>query len=174
GIIEYRNVEIQEDEDGQTIIYYQRSLSLENLSAKLNEHGYTQDSALLDELINSKDKMLSAFYHALTSSGRDDFDSDDSRKILEVLNERSLDEKRNEIIEEIKSNEKYSYQWFVSYLEYLLTFEELSDTITQKSISFQRIESFYNDGVPSKKYFMLKGANSLIPLNIEVFENFSI
>src|SRR5690606_18524113 len=48
GIIEYRNFEIQEDEDGQTIIYYQRSLSLENLSAKLNEHGYTQDSALLD------------------------------------------------------------------------------------------------------------------------------
>jgi len=174
GIIEYRNFEIQEDEDGQTIIYYQRSLSLENLSAKLNEHGYTQDSALLDELINSKDKMLSAFYHALTSSGRDDFDSDDSKKILEVLNERSLDEKRSEIIEEIKSNEKYSYQWFVSYLEYLLTFEELSDTITQKSISFQRIERFYNDGIPSKKYFTLKGANSLIPLNIEAFENFSI
>jgi hypothetical protein len=174
GIIEYRNVEIQEDEDGQTIIYYQRSLSLENLSAELNEHGYTHDSALLDELINSKDKMLSAFYHALTSSGRDDFDSDDSKKILEVLNERSLDEKRNEIIEEIKSNDKYSYNWFVSNLNYLLTFEELSDTISQKSISFQRIESFYNDGVPSKKYFMLKGANSLIPLNIEVFENFSI
>lgn len=174
GIIEYRNFEIQEDEDGQTIIYYQRSLSLENLSAKLNEHGYTQDSALLDELINSKDKMLSAFYHALTSSGRDDFDSDDSKKILEVLNERSLDEKRNEIIEEIKSNEKYSYNWFVSYLGYLLTFEELSDTITQKSISFQRIERFYNDGIPSKKYFTLKGANSLIPLNIEAFENFSI
>lgn len=174
GIIEYRNVEIQEDEDGQTIIYYQRSLSLENLSTELNEHGYTHDSALLDELVNSKDKMLSAFYHALTSSGRDDFDSDDSKKILEVLNERSLDEKRNEIIEEIKSNDKYSYQWFVSYLEYLLTFEELSDTISQKSISFQRIERFYNDGIPSKKYFTLKGANSLIPLNIEVFDNFSI
>src|SRR5690606_23558621 len=132
------------------------------------------DSALLDELVNSKDKMLSAFYHALTSSGRDDFDSDDSKKILEVLNERSLEEKRNEIIEEIKSNDKYSYNWFVSYLNYLLTFEELSDTISQKSISFQRIESFYNDGVPSKKYFILKGANSLIPLNIEVFDNFSI
>src|SRR5690606_24690720 len=66
------------------------------------------------------------------------------------------------------------YNWFVSYVNYLLTIEELSDTISQKSISFQRIESFYNDGVPSKKYFILKGANSLIPLNIEVFDNFSI
>ncbi|GGF48108.1 AAA domain-containing protein [Echinicola rosea] len=174
GIIEYRNVEVQEDEDGQTIIYYERSLSLENLSEELNKLGFNDDSTLIDELIHSKDKMLSAFYHALTSSGRDDFDSDDSKKILDVLNERSLDEKRNEIIEEIKSNEKYSYKWFISYLEYLLTFEELSDTISQKSISFQRIERFYNDGIPSKKYFKLKGANSLIPLNIEAFENFSI
>ena len=174
GIIEYRNVEIQEDEDGQTIIYYQRSLSLENLSAELNELGYANESYLLDELIISKDKMLSAFYHALTSSGRNDFDSDDTKKILEVLNERSLDEKRNEIIEEIKSNDKYSYNWFVNYLNYLLTFEELSDTISQKSISFQRIERFYNNGIPSKKHFTLKGANSLIPLNIEAFENFSI
>jgi hypothetical protein len=174
GIIEYRNVEIREDEKGQTIIYYQKNLSLENLSAELNELGYQYDSALLDKLISSKDKMLSAFYHALTSSGRDDFDSDDTKKILEVLNERSLDEKRNEIIEDIKTNEKYSYQWFVNYLEYLLTFEELSDTISQKSISFQSIERFYNDGIPSKKYFTLKGANSLIPLNIEAFENFSI
>lgn len=174
GSVQYRNIEVQEDENGQPLIYYHRSLSLENLSTELDEFGYTDDSSLLVELISLRDNMLSAFYHALTSSGRDDFDSEDSKKILDVLNERSLDEKRNEIIEEIKSSQKYSYDWFVSYLNYLLTFEELYDTISQKSISFQQIERFYNDGIPSKKYFTLKGANSLIPLNIEAFENFSI
>jgi hypothetical protein len=174
GNILFKNVEVREDGNNITYIYYQKELSLESLSIELNELEYSDESALVDELIENKDKMLSAFYHAITSSGRDDFDWEDSKKILEVLNERSLDEKRNEIIEEIKSSEKYSYDWFIGYLNYLLTLEELSDTISQKSISFQRIEQFYNDGIPSKKYFTLKGANSLIPLNIEAFENFSI
>lgn len=174
GEIEFRNVEVCEDENKQTIIYYQRSLSFEMLVEELKELDYTDDAELVENLINSRDKILSAFYHALTSSGRDGFDIEDSNKILEALNERSLDEKRNEIIDGIKNSEKYSYNWFMNYMEYLLTFEELSDTISQKSISFQKIERFYSDGIPSKKYFTLKGANSLIPLNIEAFENFSI
>lgn len=174
GTVQYRNIEIKKEGLRHAIIYYHRSLSLENLSAELCELGFTEVSLLINRLISLRDNMLSAFYHTLTSSGRDDFDSEDSKKILDVLNERSLDEKRSEIVEEIKSSEKYSYSWFVNYLDYLLTFEELSDTTSQKSISFQRIERFYNHGIPSKKYFTLKGANSLIPLNIEAFENFSV
>jgi superfamily I DNA and/or RNA helicase len=174
GEIEIRNVEVREDENNQTLIYYQRALSFEMLVEELQELDYEEDAELVEVLINSRDKILSAFYHALTSSGRDGFDFEDSNKILEALNERSLDEKRNEIIEGIKNSEKYSYDWFMNYMEYLLTFEELSDTISQKSISFQKIERFFSDGIPSKKYFTLKGANSLIPLNIEAFENFSI
>ncbi len=173
GEIENKQVQLIEQDDAKVIIY-QRRLSFEIISEELFKQELRNEASIIDELIQKRDKMLSAFYHALTSAGRGDFDSDDTKRILEVLNERSLDEKRKGIITQIKSSAKYSYDWFINYLRYLLTFEELSDTISQKSISFQKIERFFNDGLPSQKYFILRGANSLIPLNIEVFENFSI
>ena len=105
---------------------------------------------------------------------KDDFDDEDTKLLRESLKERNKDEQRNEIVEDIKSSERYSYDWFESYINYLLTFEDIADTTAQKSISFQSIESYSVNGKISDKYFILKGANSMIPLNIEAFEDFSI
>lgn len=175
GNIEGRDIEVQYNAYTETtIIYYQKKKRLEELKDNLSELGYENDSLLVKELIDKRDEMLRTFYHALTSSGMDNFESDDSRLFHDLIKDRELENKRIEIIEDIKTNERYSYEWFSNYLDYLLTFEEKADTITQKSISFQKIERFYSDGVPTKKYFTLKGANNLIPLNIEVFESFSI
>lgn len=175
GNIEARDVEVLYNEYNETTtIYYQRKLSFEDLMNNLSDLGYTDDSSLVEELIDKRDEMLRAFYHTLTANKMDSFSSDDLNLFQDVIKERELENKRIEIVEEIKRNERYSYEWFSNYLDYLLTFEEKADTITQKSISFQKIERFYSDGVPTKKYFTLKGANNLIPLNIEVFESFSI
>lgn len=175
GNIEANDVEVRYDANSEiTRIYYQRKLSFEELMNNLSELGYTDNSSLVEELIDKRDEMLRAFYHTLTANKMDSFSSDDLNLFQDVIKERELENKRIEIVEEIKRNERYSYEWFSNYLDYLLTFEEKADTITQKSISFQKIERFYSDGVPTKKYFTLKGANNLIPLNIEVFESFSI
>ena len=175
GNIEAHDVEVQYDTNSDTtIVYYQRKMSLEELMDNLSESGYTDVSSLVEELIEKRDEMLRAFYHTLTASGRDNFGSDDSKHLHDIFKKKELEDKRTELVENIKGSERYSYDWFSIYLDYLLTFEEKADAITQKSISFQKIERFYIDGIPTEKYFTLKGANNLIPLNIEVFEDFSI
>jgi hypothetical protein len=173
GIISGDDYFITEEADFQ-YIYYKSTLSLEMLFSSLIDNEESDIADLLKDLISDRDKMLAAFYHTLTSSGRDDLDNEDTKLILESLKERSRTEERVEIINDISSNEKYSYDWFESYIRYLLSFEELADTTTQKSISFQKIEPYFIEGKISEKYFMLQGANSMIPLNIESFEDFSI
>lgn len=165
---------VQKDSSDYKTILYQNSLTLEQLVQHLSQNGYQNESEQVELLIQARDKMLSAFYHAVTSTGRDDIDSEDLKKIQEVLKERDLDEKRKELSEEIKSDRKYSYSWFISYIRYLLTFEELAKTTTQKTIAFQRVEQYIHNGIPSNKYLYLRSANSIIPTNIESFENFSI
>ncbi|WP_320112294.1 AAA domain-containing protein [Draconibacterium orientale] len=173
GFVPYKNYHLVEEE-GIKNLYYRSDLPLETLQDLLSQHDEDELVERIQELIDERDKMLKAFYNTLKSSGRDEFDDEDTKQLLKSLNERSNDEKRNEIIEVIKSNQRYSYDWFESYISYLLSFEELEDTTTQKSISFQSIEPYKIQGEESKKYFILKGANSVIPMNIEAFEDFSI
>jgi hypothetical protein len=157
-----------------SIIYYKEKIRWEELSDILDVDDHSELKDLLNELIGSRNRTLAAFYHTLTSSGRDDFDDEDTRRILDNLKMRNLEEERSAIIKDILAEEAYSYKWFVNYIKYLLSFENIAETISQKSISFQRIKSYSIEGKVSEKYFILEGANSLIPVNIEAFEDFSI
>ena len=160
--------------ESETTIYYNKKLRWEDLTQVLNDEGQSNLAKKIEILIESRDKTLAAFYHTLTASGRDDFDDEDTRRILDNLKKCSIEEDRKEIIKDIESNERYSYDWFESYIRYLLSFENLAETTSQKSISFQSIKAYEIDGIISEKYFILEGANSLIPENIELFEGFNI
>lgn len=165
---------LDDEEEDNKKLFYRSDISLESLKTSLLDAEESDLADLLDELIADRNKMLAAFYNTLTASGKDDFDDEDIKLLRKSLKERSKDQERNEIVEDIKSSERYSYDWFESYINYLLTFEDVADTTAQKSISFQSIESYSLNGKISDKYFILKGANSMIPLNIEAFEDFSI
>ena len=167
------NYEVVQDED-EWHIYYKNSVTLEEIVIELEENGEDQIARELEEFIADKDKMLKAFYHAINSSRRGEIDDEDLKRLYDNLNERSSEDRRKEIIESISEEQRYSYEWFLGYIEYLLSFEELADTTTQKSISFQRIEPCVLNGRESRKHFMLRGATSMIPLNIEAFEDFKI
>ncbi len=174
GTVSFADFFLDDEEEDNKKLFYRSDISLETLQTSLVDAELTELADLLDELITDRNKMLAAFYNTLTASGKDDFDDEDTKLLRESLKERSKDEQRNEIVEDIKSSERYSYDWFESYISYLLTFEDVADTTAQKSISFQSIESYSVNGKISDKYFILKGANSMIPLNIEAFEDFSI
>lgn len=161
-------------EDHITEVYYRGNQSLEQLSELLKERGKNSLSESLQNLINSRNDLLTTFYNTIMTQQSDGFQDEDSRKLMEAIQEKSVDEKRKEIISEIKEQERYSYDWFVGYLEYLMTFEELSDTTAQRSISFQKIEDYVYEGRVSEKYFVLKAANSLIPVNIEAYTDFRL
>lgn len=173
GTVSFGNFYLTRNGDSQNI-YYRSEISLETLKSDLENKGFNDISELLQELIVERNKMLTAFYNTLTSIGKNDFDNEDTKRLLESFKERNKDEERNEIVKNIKSSVRYSYDWFESYINYLLTFEDIADTTAQKSISFQSIEAYSVNGKISDKYFILKGANSLIPLNIEAFEDFNI
>jgi hypothetical protein len=166
-------ISIDEDED-LAEIYYLKSLSMENLQELLQDEGYEVLSDQLTKLIESRNKTLASFYHAISASGKEGFDDEDVRMLRESLNKRNIEDRRNEIIEEIKNEDKYSYNWFIKYLEYLQSFDQIVETTSQRSISFQKIEAYEVNGLSSSRYFMIKGASSVIPANIEIFEDFSI
>lgn len=173
GTVIFNNYEINQVDD-HWHIYYNNNITLENLVVELQKDEQDVFAIEVEELIAERDEMLKAFYHALTSSGREDFDDEDLKRLNDNLKERNSEEKRKEIVENLAVLSRYSYQWFLGYIEYLLSFEQLADNITQKSISFQKVEPCIVDGKPSKRYFLLRGATSMIPINIESFEDFDI
>ncbi len=175
GIISQGNYYITSDEDS-IVVYYQRNLSLELLSEEIenNESGNEDVSSELQELISERNRTLAAFYNALTSSGRDDFDNEIANSFMNTLKQKNIEDERETLLNTLSEEQKYSYNWFVTYLKYLLSFEQLAETTAQKSITFQKIKAFQIDNKVSDKYFLLEGANNLIPVNIEAFEDFSI
>ena len=156
-----------------TTIYHRKNLSLEMLCEEL-EAEYSSLATALKGLIGLRNKTLAAFYNAISASGKDDFDDSDAKKLLNNITQQSIEEERKEILDEIGNETRYSYNWFERYLKYLTTFEQIAETTTQKSITFQKITTYLVNDKVSEKYFLLKGANSLIPLNIEAFEDFSV
>jgi hypothetical protein len=154
-------------------LYYDKEHTLEALTAKVTEN-YPAIGKQLAELIFKKDTLLKNFYSTLNAADKDEINDEHLNLIKEALNEESLKQERKELIDKIKEKEDYAYSWFKTYLEFLLTFENSESTTSQKSITFQKIERHIIDDVPSNRFFILKGANSAIPYNIEDFEDFKI
>lgn len=164
---------INETEEGSIELFYDSHTSLEDLSTALSvEHEEIADA--INDLISKRNSMLASLYNALNSAGKGEFKSTHLEALEIAFKEEDLKQKRKDLMETIKGNLDYSYTWFKAYLEVLLTYESKQSTTFQKSISFQEIKRYSIKDEISSKYFLLCGASSMIPLNIEDFEDFKI
>lgn len=154
-------------------IYYLNSISLEKLSVCLSAD-FEELSTAINDLINKRNIMLARIYNTLNSAGKDNFSNENFKTLNEAFKEEDLKQERKELIENIKESNNYSYDWFESYLKFLLTFESKQSNTSQKLISFQEIRHYIINDEISSKYFLLCGASSLIPMNIEDFDDFKI
>lgn len=154
-------------------IHYLQSITLENLREDL-EGAYKELSDSIDDLVHRRNVMLASIYNTLNAAGKGEVNNAHLEALQAAFKEENLKQERKELIEDIKSNSDYSYEWFDSYLKFLLTFESKQDTTKQKSISFQEIKQYLINDEISNRYFLLCGASSMIPFNIEDFEDFKI
>jgi hypothetical protein len=101
-----------------------------------------------------------------------EFDEDEelAKGIEELKKQLEIKKNRVDLAESINSSIKYSYDWFIAYLQLLTTYGEKQDTQKQKSISFQEIKPYKADN----KYFLLCGASSYISSEIENADDFKV
>lgn len=101
-----------------------------------------------------------------------EFDEDEelSKGIEELKKQLEIKKSRVDLAESINNSIKYSYDWFIAYLQLLTTYGEKQDTQKQKSISFQEIKPYKADN----KYFLLCGASSYISPEIENADDFKV
>lgn len=100
------------------------------------------------------------------------FDEDEefAKGIEELKKQLEIKKSRVDLAESINNSIKYSYNWFIAYLQLLTTYGEKQDTQKQKSISFQEIKPYKADN----KYFLLCGASSYISPEIENADDFKV
>ena len=100
------------------------------------------------------------------------FDEDDefTKGIEELKKQLEIKKSRVDLAESINNSVKYSYDWFIAYLQLLTTYGEKQDKQKQKSISFQEIKPYKSDN----KYFLLCGARSYISPEIENADDFKV
>lgn len=164
---------VSEDMEGFQQVFYKESISLEELIEALSKE-YEEISNAVDDLISRRNTLLTSIYNTLNSAGRSDVKNESLKAFESALKDENLKQERKDLIEKIKENTDYSYTWFEAYLKILLTYESKQSTTVQKSITFQEIRRYTINDQISDKYFLLCGASSLIPLNIEDFEDFKI
>lgn len=165
--------DVSEDTQGFQQVFYKESVSLEELKQALSLE-YEDISDAVGDLISRRNSLLTSIYNTLNSAGRSDIKSESLKAFESALKDENLKQERKDLIETINENTDYSYTWFESYLKFLLTYESKQSMTIQKSISFQEIRRYIINDQISDKYFLLCGASSLIPLNIEDFEDFKI
>ena len=165
--------DVSEDTEGFQQVFYKESISLEELKEALAVE-FEELSDAVDDLISRRNSLLTSIYNALNSAGRGEVKDESLKAFESALKDENLKQERKDLIEKIKENTDYSYTWFESYLKILLTYESKQSTTVQKSITFQEIRRYIINEQISDKYFLLCGASSLIPLNIEDFEDFKI
>ena len=100
------------------------------------------------------------------------FDEDEefAKGIEELKKQLEIKKSRVDLAESINNSVKYSFDWFIAYLQLLTTYGEKQDTQKQKSISFQEIKPYKSDN----KYFLLCGASSYISPEIENADDFKV
>jgi len=100
------------------------------------------------------------------------FDEDEelAKGIKDLKKQFEIKKSRIYLAENIKNSVKYSYDWFIAYIQLLTTYGEKQETQRQKSISFQEIKHYKADN----KYFLLCGASSYISPEIENADDFKV
>ena len=93
-----------------------------------------------------------------------------AKGIEELKKQLEIKKNRVDLAESINNSIKYSFNWFIAYLELLSTYIEKQGMLMQKSISFQEIKPFKEDN----KYFLLCGASSYISPEIENADDFKV
>ncbi|WP_378106327.1 AAA domain-containing protein [Chryseobacterium sp. sg2396] len=162
-------------DDGElTTIFYPKSIYLEGLKSALEE-SESSITALIEDLISRRDAMLASIYNAYNAANIDDVNSEHLQALQDAFKAQNLKQERNNLIDNIRQNAKYSYDWFISYLDYLLTFSNnTSDNDKQKTIRFESIKRQIVNHLISGKYFLLSGASSYVSDSIEEASDFSL
>lgn len=133
------------------------------------------DSEDLEGAIESLENLSESFYKPKNEKGKTntltEFDEDEelTKGIEELKKQLEIKKSRVDLDERISKSIKYSYHWFIAYLQLLTTYGEKQDTQRQKSISFQEIKPYKAD-----KYFLLCGASSYISPEIENADDFKV
>lgn len=172
GLVSYSEWYVTKDE-GYSLLYYSRNLPLQTLRNELEEtqnHGLSEAVA---SYLNQIDNLMKGVFQVMNETGLDSLD-DHFAGFKELLAKENVKLKRQSIHETIGRTAKYSYQWFISWIEYMQTFEHAESSTEQKSISFQSVKPYEINGIPSSRFLLLEGANSLISPSIEEASDFDL
>jgi hypothetical protein len=170
GQIDKGSFYVNSEGKGYKDIYYRSTLSLE----QLQPIAVGDVSVALLALISSKDNMLKSLYNVMNAAGKDEFRAAHLDALKRAMEQEDISQQRNEFAGTMQNVQKYSYDWFCAYLHYMETFEFTQQSMQQKTISFQEIKPYVIENVIIERYFLLKGANGLVPVNIEDFSDFHI
>lgn len=126
----------------------------------------------IDSLENLSDSVPKSKTEKEKTNVLPDFDENEelAKGIKDLKKQLEIKKRRVDLAENIKNCDKYSYDWFKTYLQLLTTYVEKQDTQKQKSISFQEIKPYKADN----KYFLLCGASSYISPEIENADDFTV
>jgi hypothetical protein len=154
-------------------LYYLKNLSLEDLSNYVKEEN-ADLSTKIETLITKRNFMLTSIYNAYNSADKNDISNEHLLALQAAFREEDLKQERKALIDNIKTNEKYSHSWFESYLNYLLTFPNNQDVRRSKTICFQSIKRYVVDDIFSIKYYLLCGASGYVSDSIEDISDFTL
>lgn len=160
------------DEQEIVEITYNQQLTFEQLLVQMeNETDYTE---AIEELKELRNQALAHFYHMLSVANDTTDDASIYKAFRQALESANSENERNELIEKLRDEEDFSYEWFKTFLEYLLTFDQVAETTSQRSLNFQKITRYEVEGAISEKYFLLTGSSGLIPVNVDTFTDFRV
>jgi len=97
-------------------------------------------------------------------------DEEFAKGIEDLKKQLEIKKSRVDLADNMNKCPKYSYDWFLAYLELLTTYGEKQSTPIRKSICFQEIKPYKTDN----KYFLLCGASTYISPEIEDANDFKV
>ncbi|MBN8686956.1 MAG: AAA family ATPase [Chitinophagales bacterium] len=166
----------EEAEEARKALDEKREKEKRRTERKAQGVNTSMDSENLEGAIESLENLSEAVSKPKTEKGKTntlpEFDEDEelAKGIEKLKLQLGIKKSRVELAKIIKDSIKYSYDWFIAYLQLLATYGEKQDAQKQKSISFQEIKPFKADS----KYFLLCGASSYISPEIENADDFKV
>ncbi len=127
---------------------------------------------VIESLEDLSDSLTEPSNKKEKSNTLSDFNEDEElAEAIDIAKKKiELKKERQKLADSLNNSLKYSYDWFISYLQLLTTYTEKQDAQKQKTIYFQEITP-YKKG---NKYFLLRGASTYISPEIENADDFKV
>lgn len=125
----------------------------------------------LEEYLTIHKDQMASFAEYLLNPEKSGLSDDEHEELLRIRKEKEQKEARTRLVNSLTVTKKYSFKWFIDYIQTLIFYDSSDKSQKQQTIVFDKISTYAINDKINRRYAHLKGPSRVISQRIQEYQD---